>query len=120
MDLETGMRRLVQEATREAVRAEMSAVVVELTRQVRDSIGPTTSDYLSAADAAAVVGTHPETVRRWIKSGALKVSGPPRVPRIRRCDLDAFMDAARDGIDAGVDTDSLAESILEKVAGGGR
>jgi excisionase family DNA binding protein len=120
VDLEAGIRRLVHEATREAVRAEMSAVVVELTRQLRNSIGPATTDYLSAAEAAAVVGTHPETVRRWIKSGALKVSGPPRVPRIRRRDLDAFMDTARDGIASDVNADSVADLILEKVAGGTR
>ena len=45
-------------------------------------------DGLSVVDAANELGVHPQTIRNWIKSGALPVTrfgpgGPGRRPRAR-------------------------------------
>lgn len=50
--------------------------------------------WLSIAEAAAVIGVHPRTLRRYIKDGKLRVSRvSSQVVRISRNDIDDFLRA---------------------------
>lgn len=49
------------------------------------------ADYLTTSAAAEIASVSPATVRRWIASGLLAVSGVGRAVRIRRADLDALL-----------------------------
>jgi excisionase family DNA binding protein len=47
------------------------------------------SDVLDVRDAAAAVGRHPETIRRWVWSGQLRARREGRRLLVRRADLEA-------------------------------
>lgn len=52
------------------------------------------TDLLSPAQAAAMLGVHPETLRRWAVKGRIpcyRPGGPGTFPRYRRADLEAAM-----------------------------
>ncbi len=48
-------------------------------------------EYLTVAEAAALLKVAPNTIRDWLKSGELKGSKIGRLWRIRQCDLDEFI-----------------------------
>ncbi|OZC70225.1 DNA-binding protein [Rhodococcus sp. 06-470-2] len=50
------------------------------------------SEYLSLQDAAAIVGVHVDTLRKAIASRKLKALRAGRQIRIRRTDLDAWLE----------------------------
>lgn len=51
---------------------------------------------MTVRDAAAVAGTHPETVRKAIRSGALPAAGYiGRRPRVRRSEVEAWVAGGR-------------------------
>jgi len=54
-------------------------------------------DFLSLAQAGALLGVSPETVRFWIWKGKLKATKPGRLVLVRRKDLDAMVDDATIG-----------------------
>jgi excisionase family DNA binding protein len=52
----------------------------------------TTSPYLTLDEAAAYIGVHPWTLRRWINEGRLRAYRVgKRLLRIRRSDVDALL-----------------------------
>jgi excisionase family DNA binding protein len=54
------------------------------------------NEWMTVDEVAHHFRVNPETVRRWIRAGALPVldlGGPRAGYRIRRADLDAFADA---------------------------
>lgn len=48
-------------------------------------------EYLTVAEAAAILKVAQNTVRNWLKSGKLKGSKIERLWRIRAADLDEFI-----------------------------
>jgi excisionase family DNA binding protein len=54
-------------------------------------------DFLSLAQAGALLGVSPETVRFWIWKGKLKATKPGRLVLVRRRDLEALVDDASIG-----------------------
>lgn len=57
------------------------------------SVAPDRRKLVSAATAARVLGVHPETVRRWIKTGALAGVTVGTVPPRKKPRYFAFRDA---------------------------
>lgn len=56
--------------------------------------------YLTLRDAAAVLRLHPRTVRRFLKRGDLQGRLVCHRWRVRRSDLDTFVDAQPGAIEA--------------------
>jgi excisionase family DNA binding protein len=54
-------------------------------------------EYLTATEVAALLKVHPETVKNWLRSGALAgvVLSDRAGWRVRRGDVDRFLDARR-------------------------
>lgn len=46
---------------------------------------------LNTADAAAFLGVHPKTLKRWVRAGKLAASTPGREYRFTREELQAFV-----------------------------
>lgn len=53
--------------------------------------GRAVGDVLSTAQAAALAGVTPKTVRTWVETGALRASRRGRAIAIRRADLSAYL-----------------------------
>ena len=101
--LDEALRALVEEVVRRVVREELAD-----TRDRR--IGDDRDRYLSIAEVADLVGVSTNTVRTWCTDG-LPAHQVGRVVRIKRSDLERFLDA-RD-TDA-PDPDSHAAEILAR------
>ena len=71
MSIEELLKAALLPAVRDAVREEL-----------RRATGATKpggqSDYVTVAEAAAIAGVHPETIRKWIRLKYLKRSGAGR------------------------------------------
>jgi excisionase family DNA binding protein len=71
----------------------------------------TTDDLLTVPEAARLLGKTPETVHRWIASGAVPVVRTPAGRKmIRRTDLDFLLD-----IGSPLNADLLSEAQLDLV-----
>ena len=51
------------------------------------------SEYLTKEEAGAIVGLHPKTIERVIRRGELRSFKPAGRVRIRRSDLDAWVES---------------------------
>ncbi len=74
----------LDEQIRAIVREELAKLLAE-----REA----SSEWLSAYDAAQILGVHPKTMRKWIREG--KIEGKRTEGgrhRVRRADLEAFLD----------------------------
>ena len=76
----------VRRKTNAAARVERGAATVDKAK-----------DFLSLAQAGALLGVSPETVRFWIWKGKLKATKPGRLVLVRRRDLEAMVDDATIG-----------------------
>lgn len=47
--------------------------------------------YYTFIEVGEIFGTHPDTIRRWVKTGKLKALALPGQYRISQEDLDAFI-----------------------------
>jgi excisionase family DNA binding protein len=70
----------VRRKTNAAARVERGAATVDKAK-----------DFLSLAQAGALLGVSPETVRFWIWKGKLKATKPGRLVLVRRRDLEALV-----------------------------
>jgi excisionase family DNA binding protein len=52
------------------------------------------SSYLTKTEAAEIVGLHPKTIEREIQRGHLRAFKPAGKIRIRRVDVDAWVESA--------------------------
>jgi excisionase family DNA binding protein len=86
VSLELELRRLIKEAVREAVAAELRDVLAAL--QVARPVG---AGYLRVAAAAEYAGVHAQTVRGWVRDGKLVSYREGRVIRVRAEDLDNLL-----------------------------
>ena len=105
----------LEETLRQIVREEIRAAIDErIAGAVRDAIAPAVGgdgeDYLSATRAAAVADVSPSTIRRWWADGRLPCTGPPRLRRVRRSDLERFLERHRGNV---LDFAAAAEEILK-------
>lgn len=106
MTIDAAIRDLVRDVVRDVVREEM----VALSNRCADSETDAPSEYLSAKTAAAIVDVNEETVRVWVRRGALPAYWAGRLLRIKRADLDRFMATGGDGED--FDVEEAAMRIL--------
>jgi excisionase family DNA binding protein len=83
--LTAALEQIVEGIVRKVIREEVGAALANLNRRASDA------DYLTIEQAAKVAKAHHQTVREWIRSGALKSSRPNRHYLIKRSDLDAFI-----------------------------
>ena len=81
---------IIRQIVRDEVRAAIDERLADL--RAREPVG---EQYLSAKRAAAVAGVSVSTIRRWWSQGKLPVSGRPRLRRVRRSDLEGFLDRER-------------------------
>jgi len=56
------------------------------------------NEYLTAADVAALLRVHPETVKNWLRAGTLSgvILSDRAGWRVRRADVDRFLDERRE------------------------
>ena len=85
MTIENQIRDVVKEIVREELQ---NALRESVTALVRPRAG--TTDFLTIAEAAQLVGVHEATVRTWIRRGELRGHRAGRHYRVRRSELDAF------------------------------
>jgi excisionase family DNA binding protein len=102
MSIDIALRELVREVVREEIRAALR----ELPATPRAAQA---EEFLSVLDAAAILGVHPSTLRGWISSGRVKSFKAGRHHRLRRDDLQAFMDGVPDA--GPVDVEALARRL---------
>lgn len=74
---------------------------------------PPPSDYLSPQEVADLLGVHRETVYAWMRDGRIRSCRAGRVRRIRRVDLEAFMNSTR-GNASDTDIDAVVDRILAR------
>jgi len=106
--IDAAIRELVRDVVRDVVREEM----VALSTRCNDGETDAPSDYVSAKTAAAIADVNEETIRVWVRRGALPAYWAGRLLRIKRADLDRFMATGGDGED--VDVEEAARRILGK------
>lgn len=84
--LERVLGGIVRDSLRELVRAELRAVLAEVTpmRNVGDG-------YLSVSGAARHASVAPGTIRAWIRAGRLPARRAGRVFRVGRSELERFL-----------------------------
>jgi excisionase family DNA binding protein len=97
--------RVVREEARAAVREELAA---ERARQA----GPVAEEWLSTSDVAKRLGRAEKTVRYWIQARGLPARKHLGVWRVRRADLDAFIDGSGEAPER-----SRAAAILAELHG---
>lgn len=73
--------------------ADVRAVAEEVVRLLRDQAPANDSGWLSAEDAAGIIGMHPKTVVRMARFKGLVGHQIGRAWRFRRADLDAWIEA---------------------------
>ncbi len=101
------LEQILEGVVRKVIREEVEAALAKL------DLRATGADYLTIEEAALVAKAHHQTVREWVRSGALKSSRPNRHYLIRRSDLDAFISSApRAG---GVTVDDEYERLLSRM-----
>ena len=106
--LDDAMRATVRDAVRDALREELPAALAKS----RPANGDGAAEYLSLAGAGKVANVHPDTVRRWLKAGALPSHHAGRQLRVRRDDLVRFLAT---GPGKGEQTgEQIADAILAK------
>src|SRR5438309_4138342 len=79
------LEEIVEGVVRKVIREEVEAALANL------HLRASADGYLTIEEAAHVAKAHHQTVRDWIRSGALKSSRPNRHYLIKRSDLDAFI-----------------------------
>ena len=65
--------------------------------------------YLAIVDAAKLAGVHEATIRAWISRGDLPGYRAGRHRRVKRAELERFMDSRSDGND--IDLDAKAAEL---------
>lgn len=89
----------------------LASVLREKHEQQRGEEQTSAPAFLSADAAAKWIGVTPPTIRQWVRAGKLKRYGAGRLLRVRRTDLEQFLEH---GEDANVDADDKALAILAK------
>jgi excisionase family DNA binding protein len=108
--LTAALEHIVEGIVRKVVREEVGTALANL------NLRASGADYLTIEEAAAVAKAHHQTVREWVKSGALKASRPNRHYLIRRSDLDAFIATPRESAsDDNVTVDAEYERLLSAI-----
>ncbi len=93
--------RVVREEARAAVREELAAE--------RARHAPEPDEWLSTADVARRLGRNEKTVRYWISARGLAARKHLGVWRVRRADLDAFIDGLGEAPERSTAASILAE-----------
>lgn len=65
------------------------------------------SEWMTAYDAAQVLGVHPKTLRKWIREGKLEATRAGSRHRVRRADIDRML--ARGSTNENLTPEQLAE-----------
>ncbi len=78
-------------AVREALEAELPRAVREALRVVQGAAAAPV-EYLKTAEAARVAQVAEETIREWVRDGRLPRHNAGRELRVRRDELEAFLD----------------------------
>jgi excisionase family DNA binding protein len=95
---------------REIVHDEVRAALHDERRAVHES--GTSDECLSVKEAAVFAHVNPGTIRRWVDARELHALRAGRVYRIRRSDLDAFLQDGPPRAKAGLTPQQAAEKIL--------
>lgn len=110
--LTAALEQIVESIVRKVIREEVEAALANLERRASGG------DYLTIDEAAQVAKAHHQTVREWVRSGALKASRPNRHYLIKRSDLDAFIASPPrpgDATDADATVDGEYERLLSRM-----
>lgn len=103
----------IEDTIRAVVREELQRVLHEELRAAFAETSPPDADgYFSIASAAAFAEVHPDTVRAWVKSGALPEHRAGRELRVLRSELRAFLAAGRSA--ARLSAEEEAAAILAR------
>lgn len=105
--LTAALEQIVEGVVRKVIREEVEAVLANLDGRT------TTPDFLTIEEAAKIAKAHPQTVRAWVRSGALKSCRPNRNYLVKRSDLEAFIASPLPDGDATVDEEY--ERLLSKI-----
>ena len=108
-----GIEDAIQAAVRSALKIELAGIEERLAKieslaGAREGSEP----LLSIADAARFLRVNPATVRGWIKQG-LRTYGTPRIVRVSRGDLMAFLSTGQDEPDR--DSDKVVNEIVKSL-----
>jgi excisionase family DNA binding protein len=79
---------------------------------------PEEAEYLTYAQAAALLQVCPTTVRALCKRGKLRRYGEGRICRVRRAELEAYLAGTAGETKPRVDVHARAAAILQAVRGG--
>lgn len=110
MSIEEALAATLLPMLRETVRAELRAALAEIKPQAP-------GEYLSATEAARIADVHPETVRQWVREGRLPRHQAGSALRIRRSDLESFLEAGS-AKPTGETIEARAAAILNRKRGG--
>ena len=110
--IDDAVRVIVRDELRRVLREEMRFAVSEL-----QSATPAPKEFLSVAEAAALLDVSETTVREWMANG-LKRYGQDRVVRIRRSELLAFLSANPQEAKEEIDVEQKAVAFLARARGG--
>ena len=120
LSLEQLISNLVQRAIVEAIGELTQEVADTVRREVRAALAEKavahtpTPEWLSVQKVAKAVGVHEDTVRSWIHERRLKASQDEKNGkyRVRRSDLDVFMEGQPARGPASLDVDSELDRIM--------
>jgi len=111
--LDTILRQTVQLAVEEAVRP-LREELASLRERVAPAVPRADAALLTTAEAAALMGVKPATIREWVAAGRLTAHGTSRALRVSRAELLALR-PGRAGAEV-VDLEARAAAILERAA----